>query len=371
MPVMKLLAVNWRDLKNPEAGGAEVHLQEILTRMAGRGHQVTLFAAGYPGGPAEETCAGIRVIRRGNWYNANYVLPFAIRAHLKNNSYDLIIEDINKIPCFLPLFVKQKVLAVIPHLFGATVFRETNPLLASYVYLWEKFIPRVYRASRFVAISPSTREDLIQRGIKAERIDVSLCGLDHQTFRRLEGVRRFDEPTLIHFGRIRKYKGIDTVIKAFAGIREAVPNARLIIAGDGPDRAELEALTTRMNLNRSIDFLGMVPIDKLIELLNKCHLFLNASAKEGWGLTVVEANACGMPVIASNRPGLKDSVKHEKTGYLVEYGRPAAFAARAVELLSDQAKWQAMSEAALDWARSLTWDRNADEMEKIFLEEVS
>ena len=86
---------------------------------------------------------------------------------------------------------------------------------------------------------------------------------------------------------------------------------------------------------------------------------------------MVEANACGLPVIASNRPGLKDSVKHEKTGYLVEYGQPAAFAARVVELLSDQDKWLAMSEAGLAWAQSLTWDRTADEMEKIFLEELS
>ena len=368
---MKMLAVNWRDLKNPEAGGAEVHLQEILTRMVTRGHEVTLFAANYPGGLPEEICDGIRVIRRGSWFNANYVLPFAVRSHLKENDCDLVIEDINKIPCFLPLFVKEKVLVVIPHLFGATVFRETNLLLASYVYMWEKFIPWVYRASRFVAISPSTREDLIRRGVEADRVEVSLCGLDHGTYRRLEGVNRFDEPTLIHFGRIRKYKGVGIVIKAFAEIRKSIPDAKLIIAGDGPGRPELEALTTKMKLTRSVDFLGMVPIDTLITLLNKCHLFLNSSSKEGWGLTVVEANACGLPVIASNRPGLKDSVKHEKTGYLVEYGQPAAFAARAVELLSDRAKWQAMSEAALDWARSLTWERTADEMEKIFLEELS
>jgi glycosyltransferase involved in cell wall biosynthesis len=161
------------------------------------------------------------------------------------------------------------------------------------------------------------------------------------------------------------------VIKALAEVRKSIPEARLIIAGDGPGRPELESLTARMNLGEAVEFMGVVKIDRLVELLNQCHLFLNASAKEGWGLTVVEANACGMPVIASNRPGLMDSVKHEQTGYLVEYGRPEAFAARAVELLSDQAKWQAMSAASLDWARSLTWDRTADEMEQIFLEEVS
>ncbi|MFH1754759.1 MAG: glycosyltransferase family 4 protein, partial [Candidatus Latescibacterota bacterium] len=141
---MKLLAVNWRDLKNPEAGGAEVHLQEILTRLAAKGHEVTLFCANFAGGGREDSYDGINVQRRGTWYNANYVLPYEVRSYLKDNECDIVVEDINKIPFFLPMFVKQRVVAVVPHLFGATVFRETNPLFASYVYMWERFIPFVY-----------------------------------------------------------------------------------------------------------------------------------------------------------------------------------------------------------------------------------
>lgn len=366
-----MLAVNWRDLKNPEAGGAEVHLHEILTRLVAKGHEATLFCANFAGGCREETYEGINVQRRGTWYNANYVLPVAVRSHLKENPCDIVIEDINKIPFFLPVFVKQRVVAVVPHLFGTTVFRETNPLFALYVYLWERYIPFVYEMCRFVAISPSTKEDLMKRGIASNRIDVSLCGLDHGTYRLLEGTARFEDPTIIHFGRIRKYKSIDVVIRAFSEVRKKIENAKLIIAGDGPDRRDLENLARKLDLGDSIRFLGMVKKADLIDLLNRSHLFINASSKEGWGLTVVEANACGVPVIASNRPGLKDSVRHGETGFLVEYGRTREFAEKALEILLDDNRWKSMSAAAVRWAQSLTWERTAGEMEEILVREAS
>jgi glycosyltransferase involved in cell wall biosynthesis len=250
------------------------------------------------------------------------------------------------------------------------VYRETNPLFATYVYLWEKLIPVVYRKNRFAVISPSTKDDLVKRGIRAERIDVVLCGLDHESFRVLDGVARFEEPTLIHFGRIRKYKSVNTVINAFAAVKEKLPGARLLIVGDGPEKPSLVAQVDRMGLSGSTEFTGVVSGEKLVELLNKAHVFLNASPKEGWGLTVVEANACGLPVVASRRPGLKDSVKDGKTGYLVEYGDVDGFAARALELLTEPSKWRQMSRAGLEWARSLTWDQTGLEMQAIFLEEI-
>jgi glycosyltransferase involved in cell wall biosynthesis len=368
---VKVLAVNWRDLRNPDAGGAEVHLHEILARMAANGHETTLFCANFEGGSREDSYDGISVRRRGAWYNANFVLPHAVRSFLKENECDIIIEDINKIPFFLPVFVKQPVVAVVPHLFGTTVFRETNPLFALYVYMWERFIPFVYETCRFVAISPSTKDDLVKRGIAGNRIEVSLCGLDHGTYRLLEGISRFQDPTIVHFGRIRKYKSVDVVIKAFAEVKNKLENAKLFIAGDGPDRPELENLAKKLNLGNSIRFLGLLPTDELIELLNRSHLFINASSKEGWGLTVLEANACGVPVIASDRPGLQDSVKDGETGFLVEYGRPRAFAERALEILSDEKCWKTMSAASVRWAQSLTWERTAREMEEILEKEVS
>ena len=364
---MNIVAVNWRDMRDPEAGGAEIHLHEILRRMVEKGHQVTWFSCRFEGAPAIDSYDGIDVIRRGNWYNANYVLPRVVKAFLKKNPADLVVEDINKIPFYLPLHTKLPVMSVIPHLFGATVFRETNPLFALYVYAWERMIPRVYRKCRFAVISPSTKDDLVTRGVPEKNIDVVLCGLDHNRFRLIGGLERYEAPTIVHFGRVRKYKAIDVVIRAYAKIRERLPAARLIVIGDGPDLPNLKNLAARLGLAEFVDFAGRVETEKMVEILNRCHLFMNTSPKEGWGLTVVEANACGVPVVGSNRPGLEDSILENEKGFLAEYGDVDEFAAKGLQLLTDRALWDRFSEAGLEWARSLTWDRTADEMEVLFL----
>jgi len=368
---LHLVAVNWRDLKDPDAGGAEIHLHEILRRMAERGHRVTWFSCKFEGATDVDSYDGIDVVRSGGWYNANYVIPRAVKAFLRREDADLVVEDINKIPFYMPLYVDRPVMPVIPHLFGKTVFRETNPLFAAYVYAWERFIPRVYRNCRFAVISPSTKEDLVGRGVPPQNVDVVLCGLDHDRYRLVEGVDRFENPTIVHFGRVRKYKAIDVVIKAFGRIRQKLPEARLIVVGDGPELDNLVALSRKMGLSDSVEFTGRLKTAQMVELLNRCHVFMNASPKEGWGLTVLEANACGVPVVGSNRPGLKDSILPDETGFLVEYGDVEAYAARGLELLTDVELWRRMSRAGLEWARSMTWRRTADEMEQLFLREVS
>jgi len=365
---LHLVALNWRDMRNPEAGGAEVHLHEILTRMVARGHRATLFASKFPGGTDFDAYDGLDVVRAGSWWDANFALPRAVRAFLSKERADLVIEDINKIPFFMPWYTTLPVMPVIPHLFGSTVFRETNPVFGSYVWLFERLIPRVFRDCSFCVISPSTKSDLVARGIEADRVDVVLCGLDHQRYRLLPGLNRYAEPTIVHFGRVRKYKAIDHVIRAYAKVRERLPSARLVIVGDGPELGALRNLAAR--IAPQVEFTGRVTTEALVELLNRAHLFINASPKEGWGLTVIEAHACGVPVVGSNRPGLRDSILHEKTGFLVEYGDVDAMAERALQLLTDAAMWQRMSEAALAWARSLTWERTADEMERLFQREV-
>ena len=153
----KFLAINWRDLKNPDAGGAEVHLHEIMKRLIADGHDVTLVCSNFEGGTTEDVNDGIRILRCGKWYNANFVIPYHVRKLLKKESFDLIIEDVNKIPFFSPLLTKTRIVVVVPHLFGATVFRETNVIFGLYVYFWELLIPPVFKKCRFAVISPSTK----------------------------------------------------------------------------------------------------------------------------------------------------------------------------------------------------------------------
>jgi glycosyltransferase involved in cell wall biosynthesis len=274
--------------------------------------------------------------------------------------YDVVLEDINKLPFFMPLFTSTPVVPVIPHLFGTTVFREANPCVALYVVMMERFIPLVFRRNRFMVISQSTKEDLVARGVAADRIDVVLCGLDHRRYRSL-GLERFAEPTLVHLGRLRRYKSVEVALRAMRRIREKLPAARLAIIGDGPHRSALEAETKRLGLGESVRFLGFLDGEALVEYLNRAHLLVNPSPKEGWGLTVVEANACGLPVVASDRPGLKDSVRDGETGFLVPYGDDAAFAAKSLMILENRGLWERLSRGALERVKELTWERCARE----------
>jgi len=366
--ILKVFAVNWRDIKNPEAGGAEVHIHEILKHLVEWGHEATLMSTTWPGCSDEEVVDGVKIIRRGHWYDANFTIPLYARKHLKENSYDVILEDINKLPFFMPLYTTVKVVVVIPHLFGLTAFREANPLVASYVVLMEKFIPSVFKRNYFMVISPSTKEDLISRGIDAGRIEVVLCGLDHGTYRYLS-LDRFDVPTIVHLGRLRKYKSVDIAIRAMTYIRQEIPSARLVIIGDGPYRKELERLSLKLGVEGAVEFKGYMDKEELVKFLNRSHLLINPSPKEGWGLTVVEANACGVPVVASRRPGLKDSVIDGKTGFLVPYGDIEDFAEKSLTILKDRKLWDQMSKNALERVKELTWERCARESEA-FLERI-
>jgi glycosyltransferase involved in cell wall biosynthesis len=362
--LLKVLAVNWRDIKHPEAGGAEVHLHEILAHFVKWGHGVTQISSGFPGGEPETEVDGIRILRYGHWFDANFALPFFARRQIKLNPYDIVMEDINKLPFFMPLYTDVPVLGVIPHLFGTTVFREANWIIGSYVVMMEKLIPYIYKNNRFMVISPSTKDDLAARGIGTDRIKVVLCGLNHELYRDLD-LERFKDPTIVHLGRLRKYKSVEVAIRAIKIIRDKLPKARLVIIGDGPYRLTLEGLVEKLGVKDAVEFKGYMKAEELVRYLNKAHLLINPSPKEGWGLTVVEANACGMPVVASDRPGLRDSVWVGETGVLVPYGDEAAFAEKSMELLEDRDLWYRMSKSALKRVKELTWERCARETESL------
>lgn len=364
---MRVLAVNWRDIGDPLSGGAEQHLHHILAGAVRRGWQVDLCCADYPGGGPRGNLDGIEVHRRGHWAVANFTVPTLVRRLLRRNRYDLLVEDINKIPFYTPLYAgKVPVVAVVPHLFGTTVYRETNPVVATYVYAAESLVPRVYRGCEFEVISPSTRDDLVSRGVDPARVTTILCGLEHERFRLADPPPRSDTPLLVSWSRLRRYKSLDVAIRAFDLVQRELPAARLLIMGRGPDERRLRALTARLGLQDKVEFRGFQPWDELVRTLHRCHVFLNPSPKEGWGLTVVEANCCGLPVVATDAPGLRDSVSDGQTGVLVPYGDARAMATQALLLLRDRDYLERMGAAARAWAGTFDWSRCVDESLVLF-----
>jgi len=356
---MKILVLNWRDIRCPQAGGAEIHLHEIFRRIVSWGHEVTLLSCGFINSSKEEIVDGIRTIRTGSWRNANFAIPLYYMRKLRKEKFDVIVDDINKIPFFAPVYAKAPVLALVPHLFGKAAFSEVSFPVATYVYSWEKLIPFVYSKTPFVAISESTRDDLVDSGIPQNLISVVHCGIDHEKYCPGD-LPKFDTPTIVHLGRFRKYKGIHTILKAMVLVKKDIPNARLILIGDGQELPNLKILAQKLNLQDCTTFTGFVSEEEKIQHLRQAHLLVNASAKEGWGLTNIEANACGTPAVATDVPGYKDSVIHGQTGLLIEHDNTEAMARGITQCLSQATFLEELSHQTVEWAQKFNWDKTAE-----------
>ncbi len=366
MTMLRILMINWRDIKNPEAGGAEVHLREISKRIAAKGHEVTVLASRFEGSPSEEEVDGVRIVRRGGKFSFNYHVPWVAKALLAKEDFDIVVDDINKIPFYTPLYIKKPILALSHHLFAETIFLEAAFPLAAYVYLSEGLIPLVYRRTRFVAVSESTRRDLVRRGIPAANIEVVHNAVDHSRYTPGE-FSKASEPLIAYLGRIKRYKRINLVLLAAKIVFEKFPTARLVIVGSGDYLPDLVRQAKRLGITDRVDFTGFVTEEEKIEILRKAHVVVNPSSKEGWGVTVTEANACGTPVVASDVPGLRDAVVDGQTGFLVKYGDVTGFAYRILQILSDDSLRKRLSQAAVSWAREFNWDRSADSIMNVIV----
>ena len=357
MSARHLLAVNFRDPAHPEAGGAELHLEEILLEALRRGWKVTWLASGFRGAPAEAEHRGMRIVRRADWYDFNLVVPGVLRREFSGaNLPDLIVEDINKVPCFCAQFTRAPVAVIVPHLFGTAAFREANPIVASYVMGLEWFIPRTYATSRFLAISESTRDDLVERGVPGARIAVVHCGLDHNRYKLDPSVAKAATPTLVFVGRLRRYKGLDWVLRSLPDVLAKVPTLRLEIIGDGPWQKALQEQAAERGVTHAVEFLGFLPFAEKVRRMQAAWAVVQPSPKEGWGLTVVEAGACGTAVVAADSPGLRDSVRRDETGLVVPYDDDAALTVALTRVATDIALRDRLAAAGVQWAARFQWD---------------
>ncbi|MDH3455905.1 MAG: glycosyltransferase family 4 protein [Gemmatimonadota bacterium] len=365
---MNILLVNWLDRENPQAGGAEVHVFEIFRRLVARGHRVTLVASGWPGAAREAVVNGLTVRRFGGRHTFALVGRRAIRRELRTGSYDIVVEDVNKLPLYLPTLTTLPVYVIIPHLFGTTAFREASWPVACVVWLAEKPIPRVYRDQAFHAISNSTRDDLVQRGVRRDAIRVIHPGVDAEWLTPDSAVSRSDVPTFLYVGRLKRYKGLDIALHAVARARRTVPALRLDIAGAGDDRPRLEGIARKLQLTDRVRFLGFVGEQEKRDLLRRAWAVVFPSPKEGWGITNVEAAACATPAVASDSPGLRESVLHDETGILVPHNDPEALANALCRLSGDPQLVTTLGTAARKFAAALSWDRAAASTEAHLLE---
>ncbi len=360
---LSILLVNWQDRCNPSAGGAEEHLHQIFGRLARRGHRVTLLCSGWDGGDPTAEVDGIRVLRTGRRYTFNLSAPFCHDRRLGGERFDAVVEDLNKVPMLSPLWAPAPLhLLLVHHLFGATAFREANPALAAATWLFERIIPSLYRGLPCVAVSNSTRDDLVQRGLRAADISVIRNGVE---LHRLQPARaRYPSPTIVYLGRLKRYKRIDLILSALARLRERGTEPRLIVAGKGDARPGLEARAEALGIADRVRFAGFVSEQEKAELLSRSWAHVLTSPKEGWGIASMEASASGTPTIASDSPGLRETVRHGETGYLVPHGDVDALA-RAIERVMSLERCNRLGQAARSMAERHSWGAMADAFEDL------
>lgn len=356
---MNILAINWRCIKNPEMGGAEIHFHEIFKRIVSRGHNVTLIAHQFPNALQQEIIDGIKIIRIGNRYFFNRQFKYFYKQILSFEKFDLVVDDISKIPLFTPAYIKKPIVGIVHHIHGNSLYKEIAAPLAYYIISQEKKIPKYYYNTPIFSVSESTKRELIELGQPEDKIDFLYNAIDQDLFKYTPVVKE-KTPLLVYVGRIKKYKNLENIIAAVEILKGTVPNLKFVIAGSGSYLDNLKKIVNSKNLQNWIEFRGYITEIEKARLLGAAWLFITTPIKEGWGITVIEANAMGTPVIGSDVPGLRDSIKNNETGILTPPNDPVKLFQEIYSLITNHQKRNKLSEEALNWSKQFNWEYSAD-----------
>ncbi|MEM3585236.1 MAG: glycosyltransferase family 4 protein [Candidatus Woesearchaeota archaeon] len=361
---MRILIFNKYCPKHPLAGGAEFRLYEVMKRIALKGNKVYLVSAIFPGAKRKEILDGIHIYRIGlrTAYNTLFVHilgVFSMRRWVNRFKPEIIFEDISPLPWFSPLIVpKNKKVIIMHHLNGKTFFKTQSLIKAAIAYILEKSVFVLYKKERIIVINKYLEEKLKNEGFQ-DMIRIE-DGVDTKKYVPNKRIKTRN-PTVIFLGRLDKRKGAHLLLKTYQKVKESIPNVEYWIAGDGVERKKLEQMAIRIGeLGHGIKFLGFKSGSEKIRIIQKSWLIAVPSLAEGYGLAVLEANACGVPAIANNVPGLSESVIHEKTGILVDCSNTEIFAKRIIEILKDKKRLDKMGGNARKFALNYSWDECAE-----------
>ena len=361
----RILMFNWRDTTHAYAGGAEVYVHELAKRWAAEGNHVTLFCGNDGHQPKAEMVEGVHVVRRGGFYFV-YLWAFVYYMLQFRGKFDVIVDCQNGIPFFTPLFAKEKIYCLMHHVHQEVFHAHLVwPLSTIAATLENTVMPLVYRNTKFITISNSSKEEMLELGLGRAGMEIVHPGVDLEN---LEPGKKYEQPLVVYLGRLKAYKSVDVLLRAFETILAKLPQAKLVIAGDGEERGNLQRLSEELGIDHSVEFTGKISELAKIKLLKKAWVFCNPSMMEGWGITTIEANACGVPVVAADVPGLRDSVQNPHTGYLVEHGDAEAFAEKILKILLDPSLHKSMSKKSLTWASNFDWSKSAEQALDILYE---
>lgn len=361
---MKILILNWRDIKNPKSGGAEILTHEIAKRWVKKGHEVVIFSSEFEGGAREEVIDNVQIIRRGRpdarfLFSSVHFLSFINYENKFKGKFDVIVDEVHGLPFFTPWFVKEKKVVLICEVARELWTEMFGSFFGSLGRLVERFyLSFVYKNIQFMTISDSSKKDLLEEGVRKENITVLPMGINVP---RLTKYKKESDPTLIFVGRISKSKGIEDTILVLSEVSKNLSKVKLWVVGRG-DRDYIDYLKNVAKENHvedKISWFGFISEDKKFELLGKAHFLISPSIKEGWGLTIPEAAYVGTPSIVYNSPGLRDVLKGSKFKIMVSYNDPTTISNEVVRIFKDRELYnQIVNQKVI--RGDYSWDRTAD-----------
>jgi len=344
----------WRDLYDPEAGGSEVHASTVAKLWAEAGIEVTMRSSYAQGHPPEGNRDGYHVIRKAGRY---MVFPRAALSELRNKygARDGLVEIWNGMPFLSPLWAIGPRMVFLHHLHGEMWKMTLPPNLARMGEILEyRVAPPLYRRTRIVTLSQSSQEELIREGFRPDMVTVVPPGIDP---RFSPGGERSSTPLVVAVGRLVPVKRYDLLIKTVGEVRRRHPDLELVIVGEGYEKPALDELVASMDASSWVRFAGHVHEDALIELYRRAWVLVSASAREGWGMTITEAAACGTPAVVTRIAGHSDAVDDEHTGLLAD--DPRQLVEHIDALIGDDVFRQRLSKGALAHAARFTWAATA------------
>lgn len=366
---LRILILNWRDIRHKFAGGAEVYIHEIAKRFVQEGNSVTVFCGNDAHCPRYQVIDGVQIVRRGGFYTV-YFWAFLYYVLKFRGKFDIVIDSENGIPFLTPFYIRKPIYLLIHHV-HQEVFRNHLPIFLSKLarLIEGRLMPYLYKNKTVITVSDSSKKEIIKLGFTNEAdIHVVHPGIDTKLFYASD---KSEVPTVVYLGRIQPYKNLDVLVKAFANVLKSMPDAKLVIAGEGGAKSTIEKLAAKLNIAESVFFQGKVSEEAKIKILGRSWVSVQPSQVEGWGITVIEANACGTPVIASNVNGLRDSIVDGKTGLLVKMGDSEQFANAILNVLKDEKLRKTLSKEALAWSQNFVWDESAKTFYEVIINSSS
>ena len=366
----RILLLNWRDAKDPQAGGSEAYIGALATQFATSGADVTLFVSRPKESAADELVGGVRIVRKGGWSS---VYLHAARFMLRHrDSFDAVVDASNGIPFFAPLFLKRRtaVVCLFHH-----VHQDQFRLYFGSIMSWlgrtlERVGTRiVYRGRPFVGVSASSRTGARRRLGYTGPIFVVPPGLSSPGQTRWS---KSASPRISYVGRLVRHKRLEILFDVLPDLLKRIPDLSVDVVGDGPAREQLEGLLQRMGIDDRVHLHGYLETEQRDAVIQKTWLLVQPSVGEGFGISILEANALGTPALGFRVPGISDAILDGETGWLVD--SPSELAStleEAISILADPTVRESYATRCTGWASRFDWASTADRVASILMAERS